>query len=65
METELTLVFPNKNFDLPAPAIALIYRHRRQIELSFKWPKQHLRLGGFFSNTFNGAAVQIRTALSA
>lgn len=64
-ETQLTLVFLTNNFDLPALTIALIYRHRWRIELFFKWLKQHLRLRGFFSNTRNGVAVQIWTALSA
>jgi hypothetical protein len=64
-KTELTLVFLTNNFDLPALTIALIYRHRWRIELFFKWLKQHLRLRGFFSNTPNGVAVQIWTALSA
>jgi hypothetical protein len=64
-ETQLTLVFLTNNFDLPALTIALIYRHRWRIELFFKWLKQPLRLRGFFSNTVNGVAVQIWTALSA
>ena len=64
-ETQLTLVFLTNNFDLPALTVALIYRHRWRIELFFKWLKQHLRLRGFFSNTPNGVAVQIWTALCA
>jgi len=64
-ETQLTLVFLTNNFDLSALTIALIYRHRWRIELFFKWLKQHLRLRGFFSNTPNGVAVQIWTALCA
>ncbi len=64
-ETGLMLVFLTNNFSLPAHTIALIYRHRWRIELFFKWLKQHLRLRGFFSNSPNGVAVQIWTALSA
>jgi hypothetical protein len=64
-DTQLTLVFLSNNFDLSALTIALIYRHRWRIELFFKWLKQHLRLRGFFSNTPNGVAVQIWTALCA
>ncbi|MGH7994722.1 MAG: IS4 family transposase [Opitutaceae bacterium] len=64
-ESRLTLVFLTNNFDLPASTIALIYRNRWRIELFFKWLKQHLRLRGFFSNTPNGVAVQIWTALCA
>ena len=64
-ETQLALVFLTNNLELPAVTIALIYRHRWRIELFFKWLKQHLRLRGFFSNTPNGVAVQIWTALCA
>lgn len=64
-ESQLTLVFLTNNFDLPALTVALIYRHRWRIELFFKWLKQPLRLRGFFSNTPNGVAVQIWTALCA
>ena len=63
--TQLTLDFLTNNFHLPALTVALIYRHRWRIELFFKWLKQHLRLRGFFSNTPNGVAVQIWTALCA
>ncbi len=64
-ETRVTLVFLTNNFELPALTIALIYRYRWRIELFFKWLKQHLRLRGFFSNTPNGVAVQIWTAICA
>ncbi|NJO55409.1 MAG: IS4 family transposase [Rhodospirillales bacterium] len=63
--TDLSLVFLTNNFALPALVIAAIYRRRWEIELFFRWIKQHLRLRGFFSNCPNGVAVQIWTAICA
>lgn len=63
--TELSLVFLTNNFALPALTIAGIYRRRWEIELFFRWIKQHLRLRGFFSTCPNGVAVQIWTAICA
>jgi hypothetical protein len=64
-ETKKRLVFLTNQFDLPAEVIAKIYRHRWAIELFFRWIKQHLRLRGFFSNSFNGVRIQIWTAMCA
>lgn len=63
--SDLSLVFLTNNFTLPALTIAAIYRRRWEIELFFRWIKQHLRLRGFFSTCPNGVAVQIWTAISA
>ena len=62
-ETQKHLVFLTNNFALPALIIAMIYKRRWEIELFFRWIKQHLRLRGFYSNNRNGVAVQIWTAL--
>lgn len=52
--------------DTPTPLqIAVIYKLRWEIELFFRWIKQHLRLRGFFATTPNGVAIQIWTALCA
>jgi len=59
------LVLLTNNFNLPALVIAEIYRRRWEIELFFRWIKQHLRLRGFFSTSRNGVAVQIWTAICA
>lgn len=59
------LVFVTNQFDLPALIIAQIYRRRWAIELFFRWIKQHLRLRGFYSTSFNGVRVQIWSAISA
>ena len=64
-EHDLSLVFLTNNFVLPALVIAAIYRRRWEIELFFRWIKQHLRLRGFFSTNSNGVAVQIWSAISA
>jgi hypothetical protein len=62
-DSDRSLVFLTNNFLLPALVIAAIYRRRWEIELFFRWIKQHLRLRGFFSTNLNGVAVQIWTAI--
>jgi len=64
-ETQKLLVFLTNNFALGAVIIAAIYKRRWEIELFFRWIKQHLRLRGFYSNNRNGVAVQIWTAVCA
>ena len=64
-ETGNALVFVTNQFDLAALIIAQIYRRRWAIELFFRWIKQHLRLRGFYSTSFNGVRVQIWSAISA
>jgi hypothetical protein len=64
-KTQKYFVFLTNNFALPALLVAAIYKRRWEIELFFKWMKQHLRLRGFYSNNRNGVAVQIWTALCA
>lgn len=53
------LVFITNNFDLPAKTIADLYKSRWQIELFFKWLKQHLRIKKFFGNSENAVKTQI------
>lgn len=60
-----TLVLLTNNFTLPAQTIAELYRHRWQVELFFKWIKQHLRIRAFFGRTPNAVQVQIWTAICA
>jgi IS4 transposase len=47
------LVFLTNNFDLPELTIANLYRCRWQVELFFKWIKQHLRIKVFFGTSEN------------
>jgi hypothetical protein len=64
-ETGNHLVFLTNQFALEAILIAQVYRRRWAIELFFRWIKQHLRLRGFYSTSFNGVRVQIWSALCA
>ncbi len=59
-----TLVFLTNNFQLDATVIAELYRSRWQIELFFKWIKQHLRIKAFYGTSFNAVNTQIWIALS-
>jgi hypothetical protein len=58
------LVFLTNNFTLPALTITELYRLRWQIELFFKWIKQHLRIKAFFGTTENAVKTQIWIAVS-
>jgi IS4 transposase len=58
------LVFLTNNFTLPAIMIADLYRCRWQVELFFKWIKQHLRIKAFYGTTENAVKTQIWIAIS-
>ena len=58
------LVFLTNNFDLPALTIAKLYRCRWQVELFFKWIKQHLRIKKFYGTTENAVKTQIWIAIT-
>jgi IS4 transposase len=58
------LVFLTNNFLLPAITIANLYRCRWQVELFFKWIKQHLRIKAFYGTTENAVKTQIWIAIS-
>jgi Domain of unknown function (DUF4372)/Transposase DDE domain len=64
-ETAKTLVFLTNNFVLPAFTITELYRCRWQVELFFKWIKQHLRIKVFFGTSENAVKSQIWIAVSA
>ena len=59
-----TLVFLTNNFALPALTIAELYRCRWQVELFFKWIKQHLRIKAFFGTSENAVKTQVWIAVS-
>jgi hypothetical protein len=63
-EQNRRLVFLTNNFSLPALTIAKIYKCRWQIELFFKWIKQHLRIKAFYGTSENAVKTQIWTAIS-
>ena len=62
--TEKRLVFITNNFDLPALTITQLYKARWQVELFFKWIKQHLRIKAFYGTSENAVKTQIWTAIS-
>ena len=64
-ETAKTLIFLTNNFLLPAFTITELYRCRWQVELFFKWIKQHLRIKAFFGTSENAVKSQIWIAVSA
>jgi hypothetical protein len=62
-ETGKRLVFLTNNFVLPALTIAKLYKYRWQVELFFKWIKQHLRIKAFFGTSENAVKAQIWSAV--
>jgi transposase len=63
-ETDNRLKFLTNNFTLPALTIAQIYKCRWQVELFFRWIKQHLRIKAFFGTSENAVKTQIWIAVS-
>jgi IS4 transposase len=57
-------VFLTNNFTLPALTIAQLYQSRWQIELFFKWIKQHLRIKAFYGTSDNAVKTQIWIAIT-
>lgn len=62
-DTGKTLVFLTNHFDLPALTICQLYKMRWQVELFFKWIKQHLRIKAFFGTSENAVKTQIWIAV--
>ena len=63
-ETGKTLVFLTNNFTLPPATICALYKARWQVELFFKWIKQHLRIKKFYGTSENAVKSQIWIAVS-
>lgn len=63
-ETKKRFVFLTNNFTLPAIVIAELYKCRWQVELFFKWIKQHLRIKAFYGTSENAVKTQIWIAIS-
>lgn len=63
-QTQKQFVFLTNNFTLPALTIAELYRCRWQVELFFKWIKQHLRIKQFFGTSENAVKTQVWIAVS-
>ncbi len=64
-ETNRYYVFVTNNFELKADVIAALYKYRWQIELFFKWVKQHLSIESFWGRSANAVKTQICVAISA
>lgn len=62
-ENKKMLIFLTNNFDLSAQQIALLYKQRCQIELFFKWIKQHLKMKTFWGTKENAVRIQINIAI--
>jgi hypothetical protein len=62
-EHQVTLVLLTNQFDMPTAVIAERYRKRWQVELFFKWIKQHLRIRSFYGRSENAVRVQIWSAI--
>lgn len=62
--TGKTLVFLTNQMTLPAATICALYKNRWQVELFFKWIKQHLRIKRFFGTSENAVKTQIWIAVS-
>ena len=63
-ESGKTLVFLTNNMTLSALTIAALYKSRWQVELFFKWVKQHLRIKRFYGTSENAVKTQIWTAVA-
>ncbi len=64
-ETNRTFVFLSNNFELSAEDIAYLYKNRWQIELFFRWIKQHLKIKAFWGTTENAVRIQVYSAIIA
>jgi IS4 transposase len=64
VQKQLRLIFLTNNFPLPALSIAQLYRCRWQVELFFRWIKQHLRIKAFYGTSENAVKTQVWVALS-
>lgn len=63
-EYDRTLIFLTNNFKLKAKTVAQLYKHRWQIEIFFKWIKQHLQVESFWGFSENAVKIQVWVAIS-
>ena len=63
-EQDRSWIFLTNDFTLPALTVAELYHNRWQIELFFKWIKQHLRIKAFYGTSLNAVKTQICIAIS-
>jgi len=65
VEHKRTFTYLTNNFEISAGDIALLYKNRWQVELFFKWIKQHLHVKSFWGTTENAVRIQIYAAITA
>jgi transposase len=65
LESGRTFIFLTNNMELAAEQIAFLYKQRWQVELFFKWIKQHLKIKAFWGTTENAVRIQIYSAIIA
>ena len=64
-ETDRTFIFLTNNFELSAEQVAFLYKNRWQVELFFKWIKQHLKIKAFWGTSENAVRIQVYSAIIA
>ncbi len=64
-ESNRIFVFLTNNMEVTAPQVALLYKNRWQIELFFKWIKQHLKIKSFWGTSENAVRIQLYSAIIA
>jgi len=64
-ESNRTFIFLTNNMKISADNVALLYKNRWQVELFFKWIKQHLKIKSFWGTSENAVRIQIYCAISA
>jgi len=64
-ETDRTFVFLTNNFEITAEQVAFLYKNRWQVELFFKWIKQHLKIKAFWGTSENAVRIQVYSAIIA
>ena len=62
-ESKRTFIYLTNNMDITAEQVALLYKNRWQVELFFKWIKQHLKVKSFWGTTENAVRIQIYSAI--
>jgi hypothetical protein len=62
-ETKRTFIYLTNNMELLATEIALLYKNRWQVELFFKWIKQHLKIKSFWGTSENAVRIQVYSAI--
>ena len=64
-ETDRSFVFLTNNFEISAEEVAFLYKNRWQVELFFKWIKQHLKIKAFWGTSENAVRIQVYSAIIA